>query len=100
MALTETETPSGHAKVNENGRILIPAAVRERMGIKLGDSVVWKLEDGILHVESYQTRIHRIQEEFKAYRSSGKLASEELIAERREEARREMEEALGQSHSG
>ena len=37
----------------------------------------------------------RIQEEFKKFATPGTLASDELIADRREEARREMEESLG-----
>jgi len=91
---TEVEVAHGHAKVNENGRILIPAAVREQMGVKTGDSLVWTLEDGILRVESYLSSIRRLQREMQEYKKPGILASDELIAERREEARREMEEGL------
>ncbi len=91
----ETGLPSGRATVNGNGRILIPAEVRARMGIKAGDSLVWTLEEGVLKLESYREVIRKVQEEFKKYRKPGILASDELIAERREEARREMEEAIG-----
>ncbi len=52
------------------------------------------LEDGVLRIESHLSRIRRIQEEFKKFATPGTLASDELIAERREEARREMEESL------
>jgi len=83
------------AKVNENGRILIPVAIREQMGVKPGDSVVLTLEGGVLRVESHRSIIRKIQEEFKQYRKPGVLASDELIAERREEARREREQGLG-----
>jgi AbrB family looped-hinge helix DNA binding protein len=86
---------SADAKVNENGRILIPAAIREQMGVKAGDDMVLTLEDGVLRVESYRAIIRKIQEEMQQYKKPGVLVSEELIAERREEARREREDGLG-----
>jgi len=78
-----------------NGRIVIPANIRKSMGLKPGDVVVMSLEDGVLRIESHLARIRRIQEEFKKFVTPGTLASDELIADRREEARREMEESLG-----
>ena len=82
------------ARMNDQGRLLIPAEIRRKMNIKPGETVLMNLEDGILKIESHRARIRRIQEEFKKYAKPGVLASDELIAERREEARREMKEAL------
>jgi AbrB family looped-hinge helix DNA binding protein len=95
MAIVDVEAPSGQAKVNENGRILIPAAIREQMGIKPGDFVVWQLEDGVFRVESYLASIRRLQVEMQKYKKPGESVVDELLKERREEARRELEEALG-----
>jgi AbrB family looped-hinge helix DNA binding protein len=77
-----------------NGRIVIPAAIRETLGFKPGETLVMDVEDGVLRIESYPTRIRRIQREIAKYIKPrpGILASDELIAERREEARREEEE--------
>jgi AbrB family looped-hinge helix DNA binding protein len=83
------------SRLNDNGRIVIPATIRKSMGLKPGDVVVMSLEDGVLRIESHLARIRRIQEEFKKFATPGTLASDELIADRREEARREMEESLG-----
>jgi AbrB family looped-hinge helix DNA binding protein len=83
------------SRLNDNGRIVIPAKIRKSMGLKPGDVIVMSLEDGILRIESHLARIRRIQEEFKKFATPGTLASDELIADRREEARREMEESLG-----
>src|SRR5271167_1617062 len=83
------------SRLNDNGRIVIPANIRKSMGLKPGDIVVMSLEDGVLRIESQLARIRRIQDEFKKFAMPGKLASDELIADRREEARREMEESLG-----
>jgi len=65
------------------------------MGISAGEPVLMELEDGVLRIESHRSRIRRIQEEFRKHVPIGlgeMLMSDQLIAERREEARREMEE--------
>ncbi|MGA3345962.1 MAG: AbrB/MazE/SpoVT family DNA-binding domain-containing protein [Terracidiphilus sp.] len=79
-------------KINESGRVVIPAALRQQMGIKAGDSVLMEVEDGVLRMESHRARIRRIQREIAQFAKPGILASDELIAERREEARQEEEE--------
>src|ERR1035441_5670425 len=83
------------ARINDNGRIVIPAEFRQRMGIKPGDTLFLTMEGDVLKVEPYLARIRRIQESMRQLISPGRLLSDELIADRREEARREMEESLG-----
>jgi AbrB family looped-hinge helix DNA binding protein len=83
------------SKLNDNGRIVIPAEIRSKMGIKPGDTLFLTLEGDVLKVESQMARIRRIQESMRALIPGDRLLSDELIAERREEARREMEEWLG-----
>ena len=90
-----TSTENVMARINDNGRIVIPAEIRQRMGIKPGDTLVLTLEGDVLKVESQLRRIRRIQESLRALIPGDRLLSDELIAERREEARREMEEWLG-----
>ncbi|MGA2277112.1 MAG: AbrB/MazE/SpoVT family DNA-binding domain-containing protein [Terracidiphilus sp.] len=80
------------SKINENGRIVIPAAIRQEMGLKAGDTVSMDFEEGVLRIETHRARIRRIQREIAQFAKPGILASDELIAERREEARREEEE--------
>lgn len=83
------------SRLNDNGRIIIPAPIRKKMGLKAGDAVLMTLEADVLRIESHMTRIRRIQEEFKQFSKPGILVSDELVAERREEARREMEKWRG-----
>lgn len=83
---------SAKAALSANGRIVIPAAIREEMGFAPGDTLMMDVEDGVLRIESYPARIRRIQREVAKYIRPGVLASDELIAERREEALREEEE--------
>lgn len=96
MAVSVTKQMEAKTRINENGRIVIPAQIRASMNLKPGDSVLMKLEDdGVLRIESHLARIRKIQDELKKYGKPGVLMSDELIADRREEARREMEEWLG-----
>jgi AbrB family looped-hinge helix DNA binding protein len=87
MASTTVKT-----RINEQGRIVIPAEIRRKMDVMPGDTVLMDFEDGILKIESHRARIRRIQEEFKKYAKPGVLATDELIAERRQEALLEQEE--------
>ena len=50
-------------RLSANGRIVIPAKIREQLGVKPGDSILMEVEDGVLRIESYPTRIARIQRE-------------------------------------
>lgn len=95
MANTVTEETNVTTRINDNGRIVIPAGVRKSMGLKPGDVVVMTLENGILRIEPHEAKIRRIQEDFRRFAKPGILASDELIADRREEARQEMEDWLG-----
>jgi AbrB family looped-hinge helix DNA binding protein len=92
MTVIVKKSKSVSSKINQNGRIVIPAAIRRQMGLKAGDSLLMEVEDGVLRMESHRARIRRIQQEFKKIiPPGGMLISEQLIAERREEAHREEE---------
>lgn len=94
MATVETAPRPISAKINANGRIVIPAEMRKRMGVAPGDTVMLTEEDGVLRVQSHRSMIRQIQEEFRPFRKPGVSMVDELIAERREEARREREAGL------
>ena len=75
--------------VGEKGRIVIPAAMREALGVKPGDTVEMRFEDYELKVSTRRAKIRRAQASVRGLVPPGTLVSEELIAERREEAKRE-----------
>jgi len=83
------------SKINENGRIVIPALIREQMGLKAGETLFMTVDGDVLRLESHRARVRRVQESMRKHISPGRSLADELIAERREEARREMEEGLG-----
>ena len=92
---TTEELIRDKAVLNQNGRIVIPAKMRERLGLKSGDIVHMSVEGDVLKVESHRARVRRVQESMKKLIAPGRSLADELIAERREESRREMEQARG-----
>jgi AbrB family looped-hinge helix DNA binding protein len=81
------------APLSSNGRIVIPAAIREQMGFAPGDTLLMEVEDGVLRVENFDARLKRIQDELVELVGPERMISDELIAERRAEAWREQVEA-------
>ncbi|HEV2325603.1 MAG TPA: AbrB/MazE/SpoVT family DNA-binding domain-containing protein [Terracidiphilus sp.] len=95
MTRNVSGTVEARTRINENGRIVIPAEIRQKLGIKSGDTLYLIADGDALRIESHRARIRRIQESLRHLIPPDRVLSDELIADRREEARREMEEWLG-----
>jgi len=76
-------------RVNENGRVVIPAAFRKALGINIGDEVVLRIENDELRITTQQRRIERAQQRARKYVKRGTSLVDELLAERRKAAKRE-----------
>jgi AbrB family looped-hinge helix DNA binding protein len=76
-------------KVNQNGRVVIPASFRKALGIKTGDEVVLRMENDELVITTMKRRIERAQRLVRKYVKPGVSLVDELIAERREAAKNE-----------
>ena len=76
-------------RVNENGRVVIPAAFRKALGINTGDEVVLRMEDDELRITTLKRRVERAQRLVRKHVKRGTSLVDELIAERREAARNE-----------
>lgn len=87
----------GHTrlKIGEAGRIVIPAEMRTAMMVKPGDTVTAEVVEGEFRIVSPAVALKRFQAVGREWRkrNPGVDLVEELIADRREEARREAEEA-------
>lgn len=79
-------------RVNENGRVVIPAAFRKALGINIGDEVVLRMEDDELRITTLKRRVERAQRLVQKHVKRGTSLVDELIAERREAARNERNE--------
>ena len=88
MAQIEEQTS---IQIGPQGRVVIPAKWRRALNISPGDSLVARIEDGRIVLETRENVIARIRKRFEGVPKGISLV-DELIAERREEARREEDE--------
>ena len=87
------ERHQARTTLNANGRIVIPAEIRKAMGVQPGEPLAMEVVDGTLHIESFQKKLTRMQDELIRLVGPGRSLADELIADRREEARREEKES-------
>lgn len=80
--------PQAAVRVGLQGRVVIPARIREQLGIGIGDELVARIEGGCMILEKRENVLKRVKERFASVPDEVKLA-DELISERREEARKE-----------
>lgn len=78
-------------KVNENGRVVIPVEFRRALGVDAGDEVILTWKDDEIRITTMQRRIERAQRRARQHVKPGVSLVDELIAERREAAKREIE---------
>src|SRR6185503_5313066 len=85
------QSPVYHVAVTDRGRLVLPVEIREKLKIKDGDKVAVAIEtDGSISVTTKNVAISMLRGMFKHLRKPGEpLASDQLIAERRREARME-----------
>ena len=48
-------------RVNQNGRLVIPASFRKKLGIRAGDEVELRIEDDELRITTMKHRLERAQ---------------------------------------
>lgn len=79
-------------KVGRQGRIVIPALLREELGLREGDVLDARVEGGRLVLESPLEIFERLRRQFRQAAGGRDLVAE-MIADKRAEARREDEES-------
>lgn len=80
-----SDADAHNLKMSREGRILIPAHLRRRLGMKPDSELVARVEDGRLVLESKSNILRRLQARFAHLAESVSLA-DELIADRRRDA--------------
>lgn len=78
-----------NARVNQNGRVVIPASFRKQLGIRPGDRVVLCIEDDELRITTLKKNLEKARRLIRKHVKPGVSLADELIAERREAARHE-----------
>jgi AbrB family looped-hinge helix DNA binding protein len=79
-------------RVGPQGRVVIPAEMRRELEIEPGETLMAHVESHRLVLERREEILERLRSELRGARSSRVSAVDELIAERRAEARREAAE--------
>jgi bifunctional DNA-binding transcriptional regulator/antitoxin component of YhaV-PrlF toxin-antitoxin module len=76
-------------QLNEDGSVMLPAAVRKALGIAKGDEILLVQGAGGFLMTTRRRRIEEAQRHMRRYVKPGVSVVDELIAERREDAKRE-----------
>jgi AbrB family looped-hinge helix DNA binding protein len=79
-------------ELGAGGRVVIPAAFRAALGMKPGDRLTMRLEGNELRIYTQREGIRRAQELVRRYIPEGVSLVDELIAERRAEAAKELKD--------
>jgi len=80
------------SKVDNVGRILLPAKLRKKLSIRKGSELKLCLEGKNLEVKTIDQAIQDAQDHVQSLIPRGVSVVDELIAERRREARQELED--------
>lgn len=94
MALKQ-EAKEKALHLGKQGRLVIPAHLREELGYKEGDTLIARVEDGRLVLETREQILKRLKDYVRAHVPPGVSLVDELLAERRAEAQKETEEIEG-----
>jgi AbrB family looped-hinge helix DNA binding protein len=79
-------------RIGAQGRVVIPAEMRRELGIEPGETLMARVESHRLVLERRDEILARLRRETRGTRAEGASVVDELIAERRAEARREAAE--------
>lgn len=63
----------------------MPAALRKAAGLKIGDEVFLRLENGEIHMGSLSHAVLHAQQTVRRYVTKGRSLAKELIEERKKE---------------
>lgn len=88
-----------HVRLGRQGRLVLPAEVRQRLGLHEGQVLLLREDDGRIVLETREGALRRLREPFASIPAGVSLA-EELIAERRREAAAERREGGGDDAGG
>jgi AbrB family looped-hinge helix DNA binding protein len=84
--------PSAKVRLGPDGRVVIPAPMREALGLREGDVLFARLEGGEIKLLTPKAAMLRAQAIVRPFVPAGVSLADELIADRCREAEREAKE--------
>jgi bifunctional DNA-binding transcriptional regulator/antitoxin component of YhaV-PrlF toxin-antitoxin module len=78
-----------HIKIGSGYRTVLPPCARERFGLLEGDELIAEVDAFGIHLYSLEQAARRSAALLAPYLNPGRSLSEELLRDRRDEARRE-----------
>jgi AbrB family looped-hinge helix DNA binding protein len=75
-------------KLEKSGRILIPAAVRRKLNLSAGSELLLRVDEAGIRIGTRAQALTRVHDRLRKYIPSGRILSQELLDERRQEAKR------------
>lgn len=85
----ETQLVPTRLRLGPDGRVLIPAAFREALGLSEGDTLIASIDKGELNLLTRRAAVRRAQAIVRQFVPEGVSLVDELIEDRRREAERE-----------
>jgi AbrB family looped-hinge helix DNA binding protein len=79
-------------EIGAGGRVVIPASMRNALGMKVGDRVTMRADDNELRIYTFQEASRKASAILRKFIPEGVSLVDELIEERRREAKRELED--------
>ena len=79
------------SKVDSSGRISLPAEIRARLGVEVGDLFIVKHEGSSIEILTPMQALRKAQEYFQKLVPPGVSLADEIIQEHRDEVAREGE---------
>ncbi|MCC6585849.1 MAG: AbrB/MazE/SpoVT family DNA-binding domain-containing protein [Bryobacterales bacterium] len=80
------------ARIDHTGRILIPLQLRRELQLTEDSDLILRVVDGELRMHTRQEALRRARERLKRLKKPGQSVTDEFLAERRQEAQRELED--------
>ncbi len=82
-------------KITAGGRVVVPAALRKALGLKVGDEVLMRLEDNEVRFYTRAEAIRRAQAMVQQYVPEGVSLVDDLLEERQAGASSKRRKASG-----
>lgn len=87
----ELEHPVYEMKISEGGRVVIPAAIRRSLDLNEGDTVVWDVLNGEVHLSTRKKQLEKARALFQKSTPTGSQPQlvQDFLNERRSEDQRD-----------